>query len=340
MSLDKIKPNDPRVQSQFAQLNGRRWHYLDARPQGEVKGTCILIHGFPDLSLAWKYQIPMLLNQGLRCLALDCMGYGSTGFSPDLKDYTFQTHADAIAELARQQGTPQIILGGHDWGGAVVYRVAQFYPELVSHVFSVATPFFPVTPEYRSVEELVKGGLDVFGYQLQWGSLEYPVEKCLGRDEGRIRRFLNGAYGGKPESGRPFMSPQQGVDLGLVEKEEVGKTPLLDDEEIDFYVQQFTKNGFEGPCNWYRTRRLNWEQDQNIPAATRNHLPQPVLFIQAKYDGILIPKLSQGMEKAIPNLTRAEVPASHWALWHTPELTNETIQKWIEGVVLGGKAKL
>ena len=142
-----------------------------------MKGTCILIHGFPDLSLAWKYQIPMLLAQGLRCIALDCMGYGDTGFSPDLKDYTFRVHADAIAELAKQQGIPQIILGGHDWGGAVVYRVAQFYPELVSHVFSVATPYFPVTPEYRSVEELVKGGLDVFGYQLQWGSEEHPVEK-------------------------------------------------------------------------------------------------------------------------------------------------------------------
>merc|ERR1712070_1062729 len=154
MPLDKIKPNDPRVQSQFAQLNGRRWHYLDARPQGEVKGTCILIHGFPDLSLAWKYQIPMLLNQGLRCLALDCMGYGQTGFSPDLKDYTFQTHADAIAELARQQGIPSIILGGHDWGGAVVYRVAQFYPDLVSHVFSVATPFFS-----RDAGVSVRGGV-------------------------------------------------------------------------------------------------------------------------------------------------------------------------------------
>ena len=252
MPLDKIKPNDPRVQSQFAQLNGRRWRksppptpppshppnpiltrpqdYLDAHPSGEAKGTCILIHGFPDLSLAWKYQIPMLLAQGLRCIALDCMGYGDTGFSPDLKDYTFKIHADAIAELARQQGIPQIILGGHDWGGAVVYRVAQFYPDLVSHVFSVATPYFPVTPEYRSVEELVKGGLDVFGYQLQWGSPEHPVEKCLGRDEKRIRKFLNGAYGGKAQSGKPFMSPQKGVDLELVETEEFGKTPLLDDE--------------------------------------------------------------------------------------------------------------
>merc|ERR1712070_1154426 len=91
------------------------------------------------------------------------------------------------------------------------------------------------------------------------------------QDEGRIRKFLNGAYGGKAQSGKPFMSPQEGVDLSLVEKEEFGKTPLLDDEDMDFYVQQFTKTGFEGPCNWYRTRRLNWEQDQNIPAATQNH---------------------------------------------------------------------
>lgn len=37
-----------------------------------------LIHGFPDISLAWRYQIPLLLKLGFRCIALDCMGYGET----------------------------------------------------------------------------------------------------------------------------------------------------------------------------------------------------------------------------------------------------------------------
>jgi len=65
-----------------------------------------------------------------------------------------------------------------------------------------------------------------------------------------------------------------------------------------------------------------------------------VLFIQALYDSVLKPHMSKGMEKSIPNLTRGEVPASHWALWHTPQQTNKLIKDWVEGVVLGEKSKL
>jgi hypothetical protein len=36
------------------------------------------IHGFPDISMGWRYQIPMLLSLGLRVVAPDCMGYGRT----------------------------------------------------------------------------------------------------------------------------------------------------------------------------------------------------------------------------------------------------------------------
>jgi len=65
-----------------------------------------------------------------------------------------------------------------------------------------------------------------------------------------------------------------------------------------------------------------------------------VLFIQAANDSILKPEMSVGMEKAIPNLTRGEVKASHWALWHTPVETNELVRNWFEQVVFGGKSKM
>lgn len=52
--------------------------YLDAVPQGHQRGVVFLVHGFPDISLAWRYQIPMLLGLGMRCIAIDCMGYGET----------------------------------------------------------------------------------------------------------------------------------------------------------------------------------------------------------------------------------------------------------------------
>lgn len=40
------------------------------------------IHGWPDLSLGWRYQIPLLVSLGLRVVAPDMMGYGGTVRSP------------------------------------------------------------------------------------------------------------------------------------------------------------------------------------------------------------------------------------------------------------------
>lgn len=98
-----------------------------------------------------------------------------------------------------------------------------------------------------------------------------------------------------------------------------------------------------GPLNWYRTFKLNFEEDRTLPESARTgsrQITQPTLFIQALFDPVLLPKMSIGMEDKIPHLTRGECHASHWALWHTPGETNDVIRRWFEGVVLGGKSKL
>ena len=135
----------------------------------------------------------MLASIGLRCIALDCMGYSETSTSSELKDFTFKTHADAIAGVAKHIGVSRIILGGHDWGGLVVYRAAQWYPELVSHVFSVATPYSGPSDQWMSTEQLANGPLPNFGYQLQLGSEDQKVEKVV-QGEKRIRKWLTGMY--------------------------------------------------------------------------------------------------------------------------------------------------
>ena len=56
----------------------------------------------------------------------------------------------------------------------------------------------------------------------------------------------------------------------------------------------------------------------------------PVLFIQATDDVALPPSLSEGMERFLPNLTRKEVEASHWALWQKPVEVNGMVREWLE----------
>lgn len=116
--------------------------------------------------------------------------------------------------------------------GAVVYRVAQWYPDLVSHVFAICTPYFKVFDEYVPTIALVRNGVPQFGYQLQWGSDDEKVEKVV-RNETTLRKFLSGLYGGRPKSGKIFMTPEDGVDLKLIEEKEVGQTPLMSKEVID-----------------------------------------------------------------------------------------------------------
>ena len=205
--------------------------YLDFPAQTQQKGTCVLIHGFPDCSFAWRYQIPLLTALGLRCIALDGMGYGDTPPSPHLEDFGFKAHADAVEAICSQLGVGDegIVLGGHDWGGAAVYRIAQWKPHLVKFVFSVCTPYFKVMDEYVSTRDLVDAGVKQFGYQLQFGSEDGQVEHVV-RDERTLRNFLVGAYGGKPKSGRKFMVPEKGVDLDVVQEDEFEMTPLLTQE--------------------------------------------------------------------------------------------------------------
>lgn len=36
------------------------------------------LHGWPDLSMGWRNQIPMLLELGFRVVCPDLMGFGGT----------------------------------------------------------------------------------------------------------------------------------------------------------------------------------------------------------------------------------------------------------------------
>jgi soluble epoxide hydrolase/lipid-phosphate phosphatase len=146
--VDKISPNDSRVQYKTANLNGVNYSYILAEPKGEPLNTIFLIHGFPDLSFGWRYQIPFLASLGLRVVVPDMMGYGGTDAPESPTFYTYKRAADDMAELAKQMGLSSIILGGHDWGGAVVYRIALRYPKLISAVISICTPFKPPGKKY------------------------------------------------------------------------------------------------------------------------------------------------------------------------------------------------
>lgn len=331
MAIDKLTPTDSRVQHCTANLNGRTYHYLLGKPQGEPQATIFLIHGWPDLSFGWRYQIPVLLDLGLRVVAPDMMGYGGTDAPKappaSLAVYSYKSAADDLAELARQLDAPQIILGGHDWGGAIAYRVALWYPQLITALFSVCTPYFPPAKSYYPLEQLVKSVLPNFTYQLQLAGPD--VESAI-QSPAQVKQFLSAVYGARGANGETGFTTLEGVQIANLPL--LKHTPLLSEDELDYYARQYSQHAdrpLHGPLNWYRTRELNFKDEEVLAARGEHKMEVPCLFVLATKDGALPPSMSANMDKSFVDLTRGEVEASHWALWEKPLEVNELIRKFL-----------
>lgn len=118
-------------------------------------------------------------------------------------------------------------------GGLAVYRIAHFFPELVSHVFSVCTPYFPPQREYLPLEDLVKR-IPYFGYQLYFVSGK--VEKAI-RSKDEIRQFLRSLYGGRTPEGEVGFDAMTGPLLDKLPR--LGPSPWIT-EEVRISVHIYT----------------------------------------------------------------------------------------------------
>ncbi|KAK7998887.1 hypothetical protein PG991_014562 [Apiospora marii] len=352
-TVDALVPNDPRVQHLDAQIGPYTYHYMLATPPGPgaPRATILLVHGWPDLGMAWRYQVPYLVGK-LRCRVIvpDMLGYGRTSAPDDYAAYTLRNVAAQMRTLvAHVLGNPRetVILGGHDWGGAAVWRVAMWCPDIVRAVFSLNVPFAPPLRRLIEGEELVKR-VPSFRYQLQLASPE--AERIVDASPARLRGFINAIYGGTVAAGgagrsKFAFSTQTGVVESALDAG-VGPASLMSPDLVDFYVQEYGRHGLHGPTNWYRTRRLNFEDELPEFVATGSRKEWrckcPAMVVMAEKDITLPPALADGTEKWFegPGGLRKEVVkgVGHWGMWQDPGTVNEFIGSFVEDV-LGGRFK-
>lgn len=285
----------------------------------------------------------MLLDMGYRTIAPDMIGYGDTEAprtSPthhldddtELSKYTFKRVADDMATLAKQLGVTSTIAIGHDWGAMIAYRFALWYPDLVRACVAVCVPFIPAQTEYRSPEDVAKL-LPNFGYQVFVAGPELETKLKTKKD---FQNWFNAIFGGKTSA--PVMDVRHGYDFEALK--DVGPSPIVPPDLIDFYAEKYTRNGMHGPCNWYRTRKLNFEEEKAL-LPDRANIACPTLFIQANQDAALPPSMAQGMERHFKGSLRKEaVNSSHWALWQAKDEVNKYIREFLIDIDSQNDSKL
>lgn len=111
-------------------------------------------------------------------------------------------------------------------------------------------------------------------------------------------------------------------------------TPMISKAEVEFYANQYQQVGLQPNTNWYRTRKLNFDNDVGDFKDSDGKLDMPVLFIATNLDPVLKPEMSKGMEEKIPKLTRASVDSGHWGLVEKKDEVNAIVGDYLDKLEL------
>ncbi|UBU14496.1 haloalkane dehalogenase [Nonomuraea gerenzanensis] len=86
----------------------------------------VFLHGNPASSHIWRKVLPGVGAPGRRLLAPDLIGMGRSG-KPD-SEYRFADHARYLDAWFDALGLDEVVLVGHDWGGALAFDWAARHP--------------------------------------------------------------------------------------------------------------------------------------------------------------------------------------------------------------------
>lgn len=133
------------------------------------------------------------------------------------------------------------------------------------------------------------------------------------------------------------MVPRQGGFLsGLADPPSL--PPWLSDEDVDFYVNEFTRTGFRGGLNWYRNIDRSWEL---LAPFNGSCVQVPALYMAGDRDLVVA---FRGMEHIIANLTHF-VPqlrgtlmlpgCGHWTQQERPQEVNRAMIDFMHKLQVG-----
>lgn len=118
---------------------------LDSTMHYEESGSgvpVVLLHGNPSSSYLWRNVTPHLADR-VRTLAPDLIGMGASG-RPEIA-YDFDDHARYLDAWFDALGLSEVVLVGHDWGGALALDWAARHPGRVRGIALLETFLKPLT---------------------------------------------------------------------------------------------------------------------------------------------------------------------------------------------------
>lgn len=319
--------------------------YLAAGPDDGP--LVIFIHGWPELSISWRHQLPAFAALGFRAIAPDMRGYGRSTIYDRHSDYAQEHIVRDMIDLIDHLGRDNAVWVGHDWGSPVVWNVASHHPERCIAVASLFVPYFTLERGLDHAMTLVDRS--VYSEREfpngQWDYMRHYEEnfvQAIAPMDANPRNFIKLALrkGDPAGEGKPAITGSarrnHAVHGGRAFPDVPRDGDVLTEEDLCIYVSALERNGFFGPSSWYMNHAANAEYSKS--ARGGGHLGMPALFLNARYDYVCEcthSRLAEPMRTYCRNLTELTIRSGHWMAQEKPLEVNAALIKWIAAAVPG-----
>ena len=313
--------------------------YLGCGP--ETGTPIIFVHGWPELSISWRHQLPVFAGLGFRCIAPDMRGYGRSSVYPQQDDYAQEHIVADMIELLDHLGAERAVWVGHDWGAPVVWGIAQHHSDRCHAVANLCVPYIPDGFAPETIVPLANRAIYPVAQfpAAQWDYMMFYRENfavACGEFEADIPATVRALFrAGSPEGkGKPAVTAFTRQIGGFFGSGPAPAMPrderVLTLEDEHGYATALTRNGFFGPDSWYMNATANMAFAERAKATAR--LNMPVLFLHAAYDYVcetLESRLADPMRANCADLTEVTVKSGHWMAQEQPLAVNAALARWL-----------
>jgi pimeloyl-ACP methyl ester carboxylesterase len=262
---------------------------FDALASGPADGELVLLlHGFPQSSWQWRWQLAALGEAGYRAVAPDQRGYSPRARPQEVERYRVDhLAADALA-VADWLGGHRFHVVGHDFGAVVAWHVAGRYPDRLRSLTAVSVPHPAAVAEALASptgDQLARSSYIAF-----FGTRDLP-ERLMLADEGAGLRalFANTAYS--------------------------------DPETMERYVARLSEPGaLTAALNWYRAL-------EPAVVLSLEPVTTPTLFVWSTEEPAIGREAAEACAAHVAGPYRFEVleGVSHWVTEDAPEELNRLL---------------
>ena len=280
----------------------------------------VLVHGMPDLWYTWRHQLEALAAAGYRAVAIDLRGIGGTDAPPNVESYGMRHLVGDVIAVLDDADEDRAAIVGHDWGANVVWQTAARHPERISALVAMSVQYRPRSPAPPT--GIMESTLRFF---------EESLTSVAGEGQAALRRaFYRFMYALSGDAPAGFLEtlfaggrgPQAAALRTLVPPATLPR--WLSDEDLDYYVREYVRTGFDGVLNRYRNLVRDWEESADVAEAG---ITAPTLFMAGERDPAVVFGSLEPMKALVPDLRGISIlpGCGHWVQQERATEMNEAL---------------